>query len=236
VHASRFPTTRRSAIAAARSTDDAERRRALDLIVGGYLGPALAYVRHRWRAAEGDAQDLVQGFFAHALEHESLQRWDPEKARFRTWLRVCLDGYVGNELKRDARLKRGGGITHLSLDDEDAGAREVADGSDPDEWFHREWLRHLFAMALDDLRVRCRERGWIHHEALFERYDLADPDARPTYAALALERGIAVTDVTNHLAAVRREFRSAILARLRELTLDDDDFRREARALMGVET
>lgn len=230
-----FPTTRRSAIVAARSPDDGERRRALDVIAEAYWTPAFAYLRMRWRLADDDARDLVQGFFAHALEKESLQRWEPHKARFRTWLRVCLDGYVANEWKAAGRLKRGGGTEYVSLDAGDGGALDVPDAADPEAWFHREWVRHLFALAVDDLEACCRERGWVHHQELFYRYDLADPDARPTYAELATERGIAVTDVTNHLAAARREFRRAVLARLRDLTLDDDEYREEARELLGVD-
>ncbi|MGH9580978.1 MAG: RNA polymerase sigma factor [Terriglobales bacterium] len=52
----------------------------------------------------------------------------------------------------------------------------------------------------------------------------------------AAEEGIAVTDVTNHLAWARREFRRIALERLRAMTASEEEFRREARALLGVET
>jgi hypothetical protein len=44
-----------------------------------------------------------------------------------------------------------------------------------------------------------------------------------------------VTSVTNHLALARREFRRIVLEKLRELTSTDAEFRREARALLGVD-
>ena len=44
-----------------------------------------------------------------------------------------------------------------------------------------------------------------------------------------------VTQITNHLAAVRRAFRAAALAHLRELTASDEEFRAEARDLFGVD-
>ena len=58
--------------------------------------------------------------------------------------------------------------------------------------------------------------------ALFERYDLEGPDrAQPvTYAQLAQEFGLPVTQVTNHLAAMRRLFRQLILDRLRASTAE----------------
>ena len=41
--------------------------------------------------------------------------------------------------------------------------------------------------------------------------------------------------MTNHLAYARREFRRIALERLREMTGSEEEFRREARALLGVE-
>lgn len=70
--------------------------------------------------------------------------------------------------------------------------------------------------------------------ALFERYDLADAEDRPSYGELAVAFQLAVTDVTNYLAFARREFRRAVLEQLREMTGSEDEFRREAQALLGV--
>jgi hypothetical protein len=71
----------------------------------------------------------------------------------------------------------------------------------------------------------------------FERYDLEAPDAGThlTYAELAAELGVTVTDVTNYLAAARRQFRAFVLERLRELTGSDDEFRAEAKRWLGVD-
>jgi hypothetical protein len=69
---------------------------------------------------------------------------------------------------------------------------------------------------------------------VFARYDLADETAeRPTYAALAAELGITAATVTNHLAAMRRQFRQIVLDRLRELTSSDEEFDAEAQRLLG---
>jgi hypothetical protein len=43
------------------------------------------------------------------------------------------------------------------------------------------------------------------------------------------------TDVTNYLALARREFRRCVLDQLREMTATDDEFRREAQSLLGLE-
>ena len=70
---------------------------------------------------------------------------------------------------------------------------------------------------------------------LFERYDLDEADPKPSYGQLAEEFGLATTDVTNYLAFARREFRRCVLDQLREMTATEEEFRREAQALLGVE-
>jgi len=47
--------------------------------------------------------------------------------------------------------------------------------------------------------------------------------------------GIGATDVTNYLAFARREFRRIAIEKLREMCASDDEFRREARSIFGVD-
>jgi hypothetical protein len=56
-----------------------------------------------------------------------------------------------------------------------------------------------------------------------------------TYDQLAAEFKISTSNVTNYLAYVKREFRRIILDKLRELTVSDEEFVREARILIGVD-
>jgi len=233
-----FPATRLSAIEAARSADPAERRRALDRLVSVYWKPVYKYLRARHRRSPEDAQDLTQEFFAALVERDTLGAYDPRRARLRTFLKSCADALVANADRDARRLKRGGGAALLSLEFELAEGELARTGLPSperlDDFFEREWVRSLFAAAVEQLRAACQERGQPTHFALFARYDLDDhPAGRPTYADLAVEFGLAVTDVTNHLAAARREFRRITLELLRETTASDDEFRREARSLLG---
>src|SRR5579863_5655455 len=59
----RFPPTRWSVIDAARSSDEAERTRAMDTLCAAYWKPVYKYIRLRWNRPAEDAQDLTQGFF-----------------------------------------------------------------------------------------------------------------------------------------------------------------------------
>lgn len=232
-----FPKTRWSAILAARSDDARERQRALSVIVEAYWKAIYFYIRMKWNKSSEDAQDLTQAFFGKAIEKGYFDRYEPQKARFRTFLRTCLDGFVANENKAEQRIKRGGGYAFQSLDFENAdgelSAVEIPDETTPEEFFEKEWLRHFFAMAVQQLQNELALQGKSQHFELFQRYDLQSED-RETYDALAAAFGLPVTQVTNYLAATRRLFRQIVLQKLRELTVSEEEFRLEARSLLGL--
>jgi DNA-directed RNA polymerase specialized sigma24 family protein len=237
----KFSTTRLSAIAAVRSDDPAERTRALEILVATYWKPVYKYIRIKWHKPNEDAKDLTQGFFAKAIEKGFFQGYDPAKARFRTFLRTCVDGFVANEDKAAERIKRGGDVQILSLDFEVAEGElkhaEIPVGDAMDVYFEKEFARSLFSLALDNLRVECTTSGRTVHFRLFERYylDETSETGKLTYDQLAAEFNLPVTSVTNYLALMRREFRRIVLDKLRELTATDEEFRLEARSLLGVD-
>ena len=234
----RFPITNQSAIAAARSDDHAVRQRAFTTILNSYWKPAYKYVRLKWNANNEDAKDLTQGFFANAFEKNHFANYDARKASFQTFLRTCLDGFIANERKAGQRLKRGGDANHFQLDflsAEDELALHAANVDlSPEEYFHREWVRWMFTLAVNTLRDRCDQTGRNVHFQLFEAYDLRDDDANVSYASLAEKFGLDQTAVNNYLAATRRDFRRIVLEKLREITATDEEFRTEARSLLGV--
>jgi len=236
-----FPLTRSSLIAGVRSPDGARRQRAFEALVTAYWKPVYKYVRIRWRSSPEDAQDLTQGFFTMALEKELFAGYDANRARFRTYLRTCLDGFVANERRASRRLKRGGGAELLPLDFLDAEGElrrhEVPADAEMDEYFRREWVRHVFGLAVTTLDRECAASGKAAHFALFKRYDIEGraADEPLSYAALAAESGLPLTQVTNHLAWARQAFRRVVLATLREATCSEEEFRAEARDVLGVD-
>jgi RNA polymerase sigma-70 factor (ECF subfamily) len=194
-----FPDTRLSAVQGAASEDTRERRAGWDRVVRSYWKPVYKYIRIRWRMSNEDAKDLTQEFFARAIERGYFARYDPARARFSTFVRTCLDRFLANEAQAAARLKRGGGMRRVEQFDEPAA----------DDYFHREWERAVFREAIEAVRQKIDPRRF----AVFEQYDLAESGDRPGYRELAERHGIKETDVTNHLAAARRELRRALRER-----------------------
>ena len=70
---------------------------------------------------------------------------------------------------------------------------------------------------------------------MLELYDIEEGGKQLTYAQVAEKFGIKSSDVTNYLSYARREFRRIVLDSLREMTASEEEFRREARALLGIE-
>jgi len=237
----RFPRTRRSVIEAVRSMDAGERARALDLLCAAYWKPVYKYVRLRWNRTPDAAEDLTQGFFVELLQRELLDKFDAKKSRLRTYLRLCVDSFVMNEDKAGRRQKRGGNIPHVALDfsaaEEELGSTvidpaTIVSPESLEEFFLKEWVRSLFALAIEELRELCIARERDRTFRLFEAYDL-EGDEKISYEQLSREYGIPLTDVTNALAWARREFRKIALDRLRELCGSEEEFHREARAAFG---
>jgi DNA-directed RNA polymerase specialized sigma24 family protein len=227
-------------VLAAASEDLRIRDRAFDALAAVYWKPVYKYIRVKWPTSIEDAKDLTQAFFAAAFEKNFFEAYDPGKAKFQTFLRICVDRLVANARKADGRIKRGGQAEILSLDFESAEGElqhtPMPHGVSPEHYFYCEWVRSLFAQAVDDLRAQCQASGKALHFALFERYDLDPPvEGRPSYAQLAHQFKLPETQVTNFLAFARSEFRRHLLERLRQITGSDEEFRAEGRRLLGIE-
>lgn len=209
----------------------------MEVIIGAYWKPVYKYIRIQWRKSNEDAKDLTQAFFTRILEKEILENFDPSRAKFRTYLRTCLDGFLANEHKAAERQKRGGDAVILSLDYESAEGElkqmEIPDSQNTEEYFEKEWVRSFFDFCLMELKRNLEAKGKLLQFQLFERYHMEGVEGI-TYDVLAAESGISVSNVTNYLAAVRREFRRIVLERLRQLTATDEEFAREAKLLLGV--
>jgi DNA-directed RNA polymerase specialized sigma24 family protein len=235
---SAFPATRHSVIARMRDPEPDERRNAFGDLVAGYWKPVYKHLRITWRLSPEDAQDLTQAFFTEAFEKAWLERYDPAKARFRTFVRMCADRLVMNWKQAASRAKRGGVARVVPLDF-DAVEREMPGQlpvapPDADEFFRQEFVRALFGRAVDEVRAEYAQAGRHVHWQLFERYDL-DPDSAAGYADLAREFGLTTSQVTNYLAQVRRRFRARALDALRALSGSEAHFRDDARDLFGLE-
>ncbi len=222
------------------SPDLPTRERAFGTLVSIYWKPVYKYLRMRWGLGHEDSEDLTQDFFGLAFVRGWLAGFDPGRARFRTFLRTCLDGHASNWRRAERRAKRGGQFAFDSLDF--AGAeRELADSAplpdaDVEAYFQREWVKAVFEQSIARLRRECEADGKQHSLTLFLRYDVepASTEVRPSYADLAREYALPETQVTNFLAWSRRRFRAHVLESLAELTGSEAEYVEAVRELLGA--
>jgi RNA polymerase sigma factor (sigma-70 family) len=230
-----FPTTIPSLLAQSGSVDAEVRTQAWSVLAQTYWKPIYKYLRIRHHKTSEDAKDLTQSFFLLAIEGETFEKFDPEKAKFRTFLRCCVDRFVFNDYKQASRLKRGGGAEHLAAEflkaEEEIALESVRD---PETLFETGWIRSVFERALQSLAEIFDRRGKAESYRMFETYYLSEKDDS-SYAALARNFNLSTADVTNRLASVRREFRRILLACLKETSISQEEYRRDARKLLGTE-
>ena len=222
-----------SAVLGTSSSEAAIRASAWNRVARAYRPAVVRYVAMRFRKPDGDAEDLANAFFARCVERDTFGKFEPGRARFRTFLRTCLDRFVTDEIRAQRSAKRGGGKTE-ALGDGSA-SDDVPDAETPDALaaFDAEFTRRVVSLAVEALRAELEAAGKTQHLAIFDRYYLAGDDP-PTYSAIAGELGVAVHDVTNRLHFARRRFRACTLEVLRELTASEDEWREEAKAVLGV--
>ena len=221
-----FPATRHSIIDRLRESDDEARSVAFDTLTHAYWRPVRDYLRIQWHLSVEDAEDLTQSFFARALTNRVFERFDAQKARFRTFLRVCVDRYAANASRRDRPESD-------ELFDDQLAAEQGH--SEADQVMRDAWLSWFFRRVTERLEAELTRDGRETHFALFKAYDLGRlvNETPPTYAALAERFSLPVTQVTNFLALARREFRRLVLAELAETTASDADYRQELHELLG---
>ena len=237
-HGGLFPSTRHSLVDAVQGDDPQRRLAALDAIASVYWKPVYKYVRVRWSHAREDAEDVTQEFFARLVEKDFLGGFDPAKGRLRVYLRTCVDRLIANRHRDAQRQKRAPEAGLVALDF-DAAEHEIArvpadPAQSPDQFFEQEWVRSVFSSSVKQFRLRCEQIGKQKQFAIFERCDLNDEDKKRSYDELASEFGLKTTDVTNYLSWARREFRTTVLDQIRAMTGSEEEFRREARALLGA--
>lgn len=210
-----FVTTRWSLVLAARDRDSPDGDEALESLCRQYWYPLYGFVRGMGHSAH-DAQDLTQEFFSRLLAKEYLRVVDPERGRFRTFLRMAVRRFLANEWQKTQALKRGGGAMILALDTVHAEERLQSDFGGPlapDVAYDRRWAVALLKEASERLeREYARASKRAHYETL-KPYLTAERGSIP-YAAIAeglgTDEGAARVAIHRMRKRFRKLFRDAV--------------------------
>ena len=231
-----FATTRWTMVRAAGESASPAAADALESLCAAYWFPLYAYVRRHGFSNE-DAEDLTQTFFAKLLERHDFAGLKQENGRFRAFLLAALKNFLANERDRAGRLKRGGHITHLSLDWQSADTRfQIADGGliPPDAAYDREWAVSLLDRVL--VRLGEEESAAEGKAERFERMKLfltmgkGEIPYASAAAALAMDEG-AVRVAVHRL---RKRYRELLRNEVAETLSDPAMVDEELAVLLGA--
>jgi RNA polymerase sigma-70 factor (ECF subfamily) len=227
-----FNTTHWSVVLAARG-ESADAQAALEKLCRVYWYPLYAFVRRQGHTP-GDAEDLIQGFFARLLERKDLETVQRERGRFRSYLLVSLKHFVLNTQLRARAEKRGGGQSFMSLDEvERKFAQETVDKSTPEKVFERRWALALLDKVLERLRQEHEATGRLR---LFDalRCFLSDEPAEQSQAQIGAQLGLSTGAVKQAVRRLRQRYRELLHEEVANTVATAADIDDEVRHLVAV--
>ena len=233
--ATEFTTTHWTLVLAAGQTSSPRSAAALEDICRTYWYPLYAYVRRQGRNPD-DAQDLVQDFFARFLRQQYVRLADRNRGKFRTFLLTSLKRFLVAEWAKSNRGKRGGGQPVLSLDDESAEPRFIAEPATeqpPDALYDRGWAAVLLERAMAALRHEFEQAG---KGEVFERLKVfvwGEDNARP-YPEMGAQLGMTEGAVKVAVHRLRLRYGQLLRAEIAQTVATPMEVEEELRYLKSV--
>jgi RNA polymerase sigma factor (sigma-70 family) len=227
-----FETTRWSLVKRAGAKSNLAARAALAELYSLYWEPLYCFLRRRGEQP-ASAADYVQGYFTHLLEKDTLQRADPERGRFRSYLLTALQYYVGHEVEKQQAQKRGGGKLLESLDFVHAEAvyqREPVDHMTPEKLYERRYAMTLLEQTLETLRQEYEDRG---KQSVWQQlHPLLMGDSVKPYSALAVEMKVSESAVKVAVHRLRERFGTLLRLEISRTVETEEEASEELRWLM----
>lgn len=197
-----------------------------------YWQPVFSMARRSGRARP-EAEDLVNGFALHIVEHEALATLDPARGRFRDWLKAAFKNFLHSEVRYHDAKKRGSAYLKLSIDEIDREEQWAlaAAGRTPDEVYDCRFARQLLSRALDCVKAEywAEQRGdW------YEQLKGTLTGRKLGYEQLSRQLGVTEGALRQRAHALRERYDRYLNEEIRSVIADTVDPDEERRALQAV--
>lgn len=230
-----FPTTRWSVVLAAKQREQPESAQALETLCRNYWYPLYVFVRSSgW--APADAEDLTQEFFARLLAKDYLRVVEPEKGRFRMFLRFAMKRFLAKEWERLGAAKRGGGQRPIPFDAalaEERFATECAGALSPEQLYDRQWALSLLTEAEARLALEYEAAGKANQFAALRPHLIAERGDIP-YAGIATALGLSEGTARVTLHRLRKRFREVFRETVADTVSSAEEAENEIRQVLAV--
>jgi DNA-directed RNA polymerase specialized sigma24 family protein len=230
-----FSTTHWSVVLSARDGEQAEAAEALEKLCRTYWYPLYAFVRRHGHEPH-DAQDLVQGFFAHLLSRDFLRGLSSDKGRFRAFLLASAKNFLSDQRDKARAQKRGGGQRVVSFDEARAEERyrlEPIDEHAAEKIFDRRWALTLLEQTMDRLKSEFVAGGKLDLFEALRTFQGENPNAA-TYATAAAQLGMPENSLKSHVLRFRRRYRELLCEEVAQTVAAPGDVEAELRHLKAV--
>jgi len=234
-----FQTTHWTLVLSARRSDQTETaRKALSDLCEAYWPPLYTFLRLRGHASP-EAQDLVQGFFAHLLEKNTLSRADKEKGRLRTFLLGSLQNFLCNEYDRSRRLKRGGGHPVVSIDEHlpeaEASMMNTAHLSEF-RGYDLAWASNIVKRAWQQLQDSFEAEGKAESLEVLKPFVDGSKRTPPDQEQTAKKLGVPIATLRTWIWRLRQRYREALRREVASTVSDPADVDQELHYLYQILT
>ncbi|MBN1509981.1 MAG: hypothetical protein JW955_24260 [Sedimentisphaerales bacterium] len=230
-----FLTTHWSMIEGVRERQDKDQA-LIGLLLERYWKPVYCCLRRKGYANE-QAKDLTQGFFHEVvLNRKLVERADPSKGRFRSFLLHALNQYLIDEQRREEAQKRVPPSKLVPLDIADPPAfPETVQELDAEQFFNYAWKADLLDRVLTELREWYMGQGMEVHWYIFRdrlvQPSLEDTEA-PSLPRLCQQYGIEnETKASNMLGTAKRQFQSVLKKHIRQTVVSGETAEEELREM-----
>lgn len=222
--AAAFHTTRWTRVMAARG-DSKESKAALSELCEVYYAPVRAFIVHT--SGEDAADDLTQAFFARILERAGLDKVDPERGRFRSYLLGAVKHFVRDQNVKMRAAKRGGGDEPISVDNSNL---DLAEAAPSDVVFDREWALALIGRSLEALE---KSQSSPRHFEILKPW-LGGHSVERSQVDAAAELDISEGAVKVAIHRLRKRFRQCVRDEITQTVTTAEDVSDELNYLIEV--
>ena len=226
-----FEQTSWTTVINAKADDETLRLAALERLLTHYRRPILLEIQSRAGCSESESEELAHQFIHNCLRRDFLKNVDPEKGRFRSFIKTCIKNFL-LDLHREKARQPG----QVSLDETDEEGRRIMEpaGETPSAETSADSHRaqEVLALSLERLEQECTD---ARRGALFPALkSFLDGDSHgegyaPIAARLRMTEGAlrTATRMRQHLGELIEE-------EIKQTVSNRDDWRDELRYFLEL--